>query len=267
MFREATHFKDVADTKDVADMGERAASTLKGRGIQTRILHVDDDDDVREIVELCLEADPVFDVVHCGNAADALRIATDWMPHLILCDVTLPVMNGPAFLRRLRETTKTANIPVVFMTGCTQKNEIDYFMSLGVAGIIRKPFDPMTLAGSMRGFSPVDKVVTVRKEFSKRLWADATTLEEYRNALSHGPLSSNMRDEMQSCVHKLAGAAGIYGFSTVSCEASKLENLIVDKHRVCDAPTELGAQLDRLLTSINHELPEERGLGQRLGPK
>jgi two-component system OmpR family response regulator len=61
-------------------------------------------------------------------------------------------MDGPSTLRRLRATPRTADIPVVFMTARAQTSEIEHFKSLGSAGVIAKPFDPMTLAASVRNY-------------------------------------------------------------------------------------------------------------------
>ena len=63
-----------------------------------RILHVDDEPDIREIVELSLGLDPAFDVRSCASGADAIAMAADWLPDLILCDVVMPIMDGPATL-------------------------------------------------------------------------------------------------------------------------------------------------------------------------
>jgi CheY-like chemotaxis protein len=62
----------------------------------------------------------------------------------------MPVMDGPATLKHLRENPQTAGIPVFFMTARAQTREIDHFKSLGAASVIVKPFDPMTLAASVR---------------------------------------------------------------------------------------------------------------------
>jgi len=65
-------------------------------------------------------------------------------------DVVMPEMDGPELLTRLRTSASTAGIPVVFMTARAQTNEVEQFLALGAAGVIAKPFDPMTLAASVR---------------------------------------------------------------------------------------------------------------------
>jgi two-component system OmpR family response regulator len=115
-----------------------------------RILLVDDEADIREVVELSLRLDPAFSVRSCASGADAIAAAGNWRPDMILCDVMMPGMDGPATLARLRESPQTVNTPVVFMTARVQAHEIEHFKSLGAVGVIAKPFDPMTLAASVR---------------------------------------------------------------------------------------------------------------------
>ena len=81
--------------------------------------------------------------------------AIDWEPDVILMDVMMPVMDGPETLSHLRENARTAKIPVVFMTARAQTREVEHFLSLGAAGVITKPFDPMTLAAAVRAYLPV----------------------------------------------------------------------------------------------------------------
>ena len=117
-----------------------------------RVLHVDDEPDIRELVEISLALDPELLVRSCACGSDALAAAAEWSPHVILMDVMMPVMDGPQTLSHLRERGKTAEIPVVFMTARAQTRELAHFLSLGAAGVISKPFDPMTLAGALRKY-------------------------------------------------------------------------------------------------------------------
>src|ERR1700694_1957917 len=115
-----------------------------------RILHIDDEQDILELVKLSLGLDRELTVRSCVSGEDALAEAAEWSPDLILCDVMMPGMDGPATLARLRENPRTAKIPVVFMTARAQIRELDHFTSLGATGVIAKPFDPMTLAETVR---------------------------------------------------------------------------------------------------------------------
>ncbi len=120
----------------------------------TRILYVDDEPDIREVAQLALELDPEFEVRSCASGAEALELAPAWQPDLILLDVMMPIMDGPAVLARLRALPETKATPVVFITARTQQQEVAQLQALGAEGVIAKPFDPMSLARQVRELLP-----------------------------------------------------------------------------------------------------------------
>jgi CheY-like chemotaxis protein len=119
-----------------------------------RILLVDDEPDIREVLDVSLGLDRDFRMRACASGADALVVAAEWSPSLILLDVMMPLMDGPTTLANLRKNPRTADIPVVFLTARTQAAEIEQYISLGAQGVLSKPFDPMTLAASVRSHLP-----------------------------------------------------------------------------------------------------------------
>ena len=119
-----------------------------------RILLVDDEPDIRAVVDVSLGLDGEFSTRACASGADALVTAAQWSPSLILLDVMMPLMDGPTTLANLRKDPRTAHIPVVFLTARTQADEIEQYISLGAQGVLSKPFDPMKLAASVRSYLP-----------------------------------------------------------------------------------------------------------------
>jgi CheY-like chemotaxis protein len=117
-----------------------------------RVLHVEDEPDIREVVKISLALDPDMAVESCESGVDALTQAAEWQPDVILMDALMPIMDGPATLANLRSNERTLGIPVVFMTACAQESEVKRFLALGAAGVIAKPFDPLTLAESVRAY-------------------------------------------------------------------------------------------------------------------
>jgi len=115
-----------------------------------RVLHVDDEPDIREVVDISLGLNPDLEVRACASGAEAVEAAAEWTPHLILLDVMMPVMDGPTVLKKLRSEPRTAAIPVIFMTARAQTKEVEHFIALGAQGVISKPFNPMTLATQVR---------------------------------------------------------------------------------------------------------------------
>jgi two-component system OmpR family response regulator len=194
-----------------------------------RLLHVDDEPDIREVVELSLGLDPGFVMRSCGSGKEALAVATEWQPDLILLDVMMPVMDGPATLVRLRENAGTADIPVIFMTARAQAREVDRFRSLGALGIIPKPFDPMTLAASLRSYlQPArDPLDDLRTQFLQRVKKDGAALSEGRLALKGGNRLPATLDRIKRVAHGLSGAGGIYGFAEISDAAAALEDAVI----------------------------------------
>jgi two-component system OmpR family response regulator len=190
-----------------------------------RILHVDDEPDIREVVELSLGLDPVFTVRSCGSGEEALAAAAEWQPDIILLDVMMPVMDGPATLVRLRQNARTASIPVIFMTARAQAREVDRFRSLGAVGVIPKPFDPMTLAASVRSYvQPTqDPLDDLRAGFLARVKKDAAALSEHRLALKENRLPDTL-DRIKRIAHALSGAGGIYGFARIRAFPGKIES-------------------------------------------
>ena len=77
------------------------------------------------------------------------RVA-DFAPDLVLLDVMMPDMDGPATLRALRQLPGMAALPVVFMTAKVQPQEVAEYRARGALDVIAKPFDPMTLAAQVR---------------------------------------------------------------------------------------------------------------------
>jgi CheY-like chemotaxis protein len=218
-----------------------------------RILHIDDDSDIREIVSLSLSLDLALAPVSCANGPAALAAAAESAPDLILCDVMMPGMDGPTMLARLRENPKTAKIPVVFMTARAGSNELEHLMSIGAAAVFTKPFDPMLLADMVRTQLRSAKLDSVHYDFTARMQSDAAKLARYRKILAEHPDSVFLPEGFQSCVHKLSGAAGVFNFQAVSRAASALETAIVERCAGRGAPGTVEADLDVLLECVERE--------------
>ncbi len=117
-----------------------------------RILYVDDDADIREIALMSLQIDPELDARSCASGRQALVEAQAWRPDLVLLDVMMPDMDGPATLEAMRKLPGLEQTPVVFITARTHSNDIQRFLALGATGVIAKPFDPLGLAITARNY-------------------------------------------------------------------------------------------------------------------
>ncbi len=114
------------------------------------LLYVDDDADIREIVEMSLSLDGGLKVLTSDGGERALLKMRVEQPDLVVLDVMMPGMDGPTLLRRMRSDPELARIPVIFMTAKARTNEVGRLRELSAIGVIAKPFDPMTLGKQVR---------------------------------------------------------------------------------------------------------------------
>ncbi|CAN5280540.1 response regulator [soil metagenome] len=124
-----------------------------------RVLVVDDDDNIRELAQMGLEGMTDWKVDISNSGAQALLKASVEKPDVIILDQTMPNMDGLQTFEQLRESPQLCSIPVIMMTGKTKPVEIERFLQLGFAGVIPKPFDPITLC---------DDIVKIITTFSAR---------------------------------------------------------------------------------------------------
>jgi CheY-like chemotaxis protein len=116
-----------------------------------KILIIDDEDDIREVAALSLESVAGWEVVTANSGAQGLARAVEHQPDAILLDVMMPGMDGPSTFRELSKNPATAKIPVLLLTAKVQSSDQRRFADLGVASVLFKPFDPMTLADQIAG--------------------------------------------------------------------------------------------------------------------
>lgn len=110
-----------------------------------RILLVDDEDDIREVAAISMHAVGGWEVGSASSGAEAIAKALAEPPDAILLDVMMPDLDGPATFRRLQQDPRTREIPVILLTAKAQAADRRFFEELGVAGVLSKPFDPMSL--------------------------------------------------------------------------------------------------------------------------
>ena len=115
-----------------------------------KVLVIDDERDVRDIARLSLVRLGSMEVSEAENGQEGLSKAAEEMPDAILLDVVMPVMDGPSTLAALRRNPATAAIPVIFLTAKVVRNDESELADLGAAGIVAKPFNPLTLPSQVR---------------------------------------------------------------------------------------------------------------------
>ena len=114
-----------------------------------QVLVVDDNDFMRDLVASMLREIGFREIAHAADGEAALAKVKEVEPGLILCDVDMEPMNGLDFVEQLRRHAPpppTPQIPVILLTAKVHAHDRHPFADLAVAGVIAKPFDPLTLA-------------------------------------------------------------------------------------------------------------------------
>ena len=114
------------------------------------ILYVEDELHVRTTAKLVLEVIGKFDVRECSSAREALEVARDFVPDLIMLDVMMPEIDGLRTLDMLRRVPHLAHTPAMFVTGHTCEADLARYMQAGAIGVIAKPLLPLRLTGQLR---------------------------------------------------------------------------------------------------------------------
>lgn len=115
-----------------------------------RITYVEDEPDIREVAQIALQSLGGFTLDICENGREAIEKSPGFKPDLILLDVMMPEMDGIETFRKLRDNPELRNTPIIFMTAKAQPQEVEQYLSLGAAGIIAKPFDPLALPDEIK---------------------------------------------------------------------------------------------------------------------
>jgi len=208
------------------------------------ILYVDDDPDICVVVQatLCLVAG--LDVHTAGSGEQAIDLAFELRPHLILMDVMMPELDGPATFKRMRSSELIGKIPVIFMTAKVLPEEIAYFLQLGAIGVIGKPFDPLKLGEQIlalwegressheviaahTGKSCVQAQVTsLAAGFLERTKNDAIRLNEMLERVRSGDQAT--LKEFERIAHSIHGAGAMFGFPRLSAAGGAIEQGVGD---------------------------------------
>lgn len=194
------------------------------------VLIVDDDDTIREVAQTALELVAGWQVTTASGGEEALHLAVTHEPDVILLDVMMPVVDGPATLNRLRTDPRTRDIPVVFLTAKAVSGAQQEWAADGAVGVIAKPFDPMTLAQEIsRLLGREDRAA----EAAETIPAQLTERAGHRNrercvqlrrlCAGLGPgTPEETWSEAAALAHQIQGSSGTFGNAAASAAAREL---------------------------------------------
>jgi DNA-binding response OmpR family regulator len=223
---------------------------------------VDDDPFVRTVVEAALQAAGVTSLRLCASGAEALAASTDFNPGLILLDVVMPDMDGPATLAGLAAHLPSLP-PVIFLTAHDDKDiKADLTM---VAGVIAKPFNPAGLVDAIvrvlrqRGparppFQPAAKarrLAAVAEAFTQNLPPMAARIEDAWSRLQRDGWQRADAEAVLAGAHSLAGSAGLFERHALGSAAHNTERLLLNALKLERPPAPVEMQtLDDAVTAL-----------------
>jgi CheY-like chemotaxis protein len=213
------------------------ASTVdrKSMSMLSRVTCVEDDPDIREIVGMALASFGDISIDLCASGAEAIERSEIFAPDLILLDVEMPGMDGVETYARLRRIPALMETPIVFMTARAMAGEIAGLQRMGAAGIITKPFDPLTLADRLADFCKrQSEAAEVRARLRDLLCRHCAGLahqtEELEQLLQQGLdpncVSREPLLKARSITHQAKGTSGSVGFPDMSKAAAALDDLL-----------------------------------------
>lgn len=115
------------------------------------ILLIEDNDNIRENIAEILELSG-YTVQTAVNGADGVVIAREQMPHLVVCDIMMPVLDGYGVLRELRSNPDLQHIPIIFLTAMAEPIEKKTGIELGAYDYIAKPVGGPELLVSIENY-------------------------------------------------------------------------------------------------------------------
>jgi diguanylate cyclase (GGDEF)-like protein len=143
-----------------------------------RILLIDDDPDIRDVLNLSLSE--YYTTFEASNGKEGLEMVKTKNPDLIITDYNMPVMSGPEFCKQLRRDILLRHLPVIMLTGKSETKDMVTGIESGADDYLVKPFEPETLLARIR---------MILKRTIRSLDA---------NPLTHLPGNSSIMDECQA---------------------------------------------------------------------
>lgn len=112
------------------------------------LLIIDDDPRIREILEMSLEGE--WMTISANSGEEAMRALENFIPDVILTDRTLPDIDGTQLIEKFRQNPSLKRVPVILLTARVQSQEMEIYAQQDFAGVLAKPFDPMTLSDEIK---------------------------------------------------------------------------------------------------------------------
>ena len=133
----------ITDSEITAELGDVELDIVNEKENKPLLLIIDDNADIRKLIRELLS--DVYNIIEAQNGKDGIRLASKYVPDLIICDVMMPVMDGLECCRRIKEEITTSHIPVLMLTACSMDEQRIQGYESGADGYLSKPFNSKML--------------------------------------------------------------------------------------------------------------------------
>jgi CheY-like chemotaxis protein len=204
-----------------------------------KLLLCDDEPDIRRIAEIALRGSGPREILHAGSGSEAVALARQHVPDLIVLDVMMPELDGLAALATLKAWPATRSIPIVLMTARASRLEQARYLQLGASAVVVKPFDPAQLTdtvdrvlaaeASPRSPGLEAELAALREELLTRLPGQLANLAGLVAAAGGAAEAADARQLIATAAaeaHRLRGTAGSHGLATFAAILGRLEDAL-----------------------------------------
>ncbi|MFK0572514.1 response regulator [Endozoicomonas sp.] len=202
------------------------------------ILYIEDDKDIRALVTLSLQALSGYQVDTFDSGVEFLDKGKAMQPQLVLLDVMMPEVDGPAVFREMQKIPHYKNTPVIFMTARVQTSEVEEYKNMGAAGVIAKPFDPVQLTEMIasiwgdfqnnKGDQYSNHLDQLRKNYLDNIESVIQDIHRYLFTLEEGSFNRNDLSQLKMTVCNLLGSGQSFGFQDLTKSAEILVHSLDD---------------------------------------
>ncbi len=178
-----------------------------------KILVIEDEKDVREIILDILEAEE-FSVRGAKNGEEGIQLAKEYLPDLVICDIMMPKINGFNVLKKLRKNKATSTTPFIFLTAKATKDDLRQGMNLGADDYLTKPFTRQELLNAIA--SRIQKQVFIEQKTQERL-------NELRNSIS-----LSLPHELRTPLNGILASSQLLREDFLEMEADEVHQMLGD---------------------------------------
>jgi len=141
--------------------------------ITKKILIVEDHEEVREFIRICLEV--TYEVLEAENGEKGWEIATTELPDLVITDVSMPGMDGNRFCRNMKNDERTSHIPVIMLTAKVAEEQQIEGLESGADLYLTKPFSVLVLQNYISNLLKAKELL--RKLYSQKIYLEPLDVE------------------------------------------------------------------------------------------